>query len=120
MEKQGVSQWLEDRCHREHLSLRQAAARTGLSHATVGDIIRGGHPSPQTITKLAQAFSDGTNQRLALEDRLLVLAGYRTPHPERVSEALAQVIDKVREFSEPQLTMMVSFANFLKSLEGGQ
>ncbi|GAI29335.1 unnamed protein product, partial [marine sediment metagenome] len=39
---------------------------------------------------------------------------------ERVSEALAQVIDKVREFSEPQLKMMVSFANFLKSLEGGQ
>jgi len=115
-----VGRWLQQRCQSEHLSLRQAAARIGLSHATVGDIIRGGHPSPQSITKLAQAFSDGTNQRLALEDRLLVLAGYRTPPPERVSEALAQVIDKVGEFSEPQLKMMVSFANFLKSIEGGQ
>jgi len=88
-----------------------------LSHATVGDIIKGKHPSPETIKKLAQGFGgDGT----ALEDHLFLLAGYRTQRPEEPSEALVELMDKVRQFSEPRLKMMVSFANFLKSIEGGQ
>lgn len=77
MEKQGtLSQWLAERCKRERLSLRQAAAKTGLSHATIQDIIKGGHPNPETVRKLAQAFGgDGKRQ---LEDYLLVLAGHRS------------------------------------------
>ena len=39
MEEQGnLSQWLKERCQREHLSLRQAAARAGVSHATIAGI----------------------------------------------------------------------------------
>ncbi|GAI97860.1 unnamed protein product, partial [marine sediment metagenome] len=68
---------LEEKCRREHLSLRQAATKTGLSHATIDDIIKGRHPSPETIQKLARGFGGDGNRGLALEDRLLVLAGYR-------------------------------------------
>ena len=120
MEEQGLGQWLKDRCHREHLSLRQAAARTGLSHATIGDIIKDSHPLPETIVKLAQAFGgDGNNERLALEDKLLVLAGYRTERPrEKLSEPLAQLMDKVRGLSEPQIKMMINFADFLVEIGG--
>lgn len=121
MKEQGsLGQWLKERCRQEHLSLREAAAKTGLSHTTIGDIIKGNHPLPETITKLAQAFSDGTNQRLALEDRLQVLAGYRTPRPEgeELNEPLSQLMDKVKQFSEPQVKMMTKFADFLLEVEG--
>lgn len=82
MENQGkLGQWLEKRCKRERLSLRQAAAKTGLSHATLADIIKGSHPSPETIKKLARGFGGDGNRMLALEDRLLVLAGYKREEP---------------------------------------
>ncbi len=116
-----ISQWLEERCKRERLSLRQTAARTGLSHTTISDAIRGEHPSPETIRKLARGFGgDGTNEMLALEDQLLILGGYRTPRPEgkEPSEALAHLLDKVRGLSQPQLEMMGSFADFLLEIEG--
>ncbi len=121
MENQGkLGQWLEERCHREHLSLRQTAARTGLSHTTISDVFRGNHPSPETIRKLARGFAgDGTNEMLALEDQLLILGGYRTPRPEeKVSVAMATLMDRVRGLSQPQLEMMVSFAGFLREIEG--
>jgi len=51
----GVAGWLEERCQKEGLSLRQAAVRTGLSHATISDIIKGKSPSPVTLRKLAGA-----------------------------------------------------------------
>ena len=120
-ERVSLSEWLEERCKREHLSLRQAAARTGLSHATIADIRKGVRPVPETIQKLAKSFGgDGPNQRLALEDYLLTLAGYRTPRPEgeEPSVAYATLIDKVRGLSQPQLEMMVSFADFLMKIEG--
>ena len=87
MENQGkLSQWLEARCRTEHLSLRQAAARTGLSHSTIADIRKGGRPVPETIRKLAQGFGgDGTAERLALEARLLVLAGYIEEKPSQAA-----------------------------------
>ncbi len=61
MEKQAidgglVGRWLRDRCERKGWSLRQAAANTGLSHATIGDIMKGGLPSAESIRKLAAAF----------------------------------------------------------------
>ncbi len=122
MEEQGnLSGWLEGRLKCEHLSLRQAGAKTGLSHATIADIRKGVRPDPKTIQKLAEAFcGDGPNQRLALEDYLLTLAGYRTPRPEgeEPSEALAQLLDKVSKFSEPQLNLMTQFADFLMKIEG--
>jgi len=72
-----LGNWLEEKCQSEHLSSREAAARTGLSHATIRDIIKGNDPLPETIRKLARAFSaDGISS--ALEDYLLILAGYRT------------------------------------------
>ena len=111
-----LGHWLEERCKLEHLSLRQAAARTGLSHATIRDIIGGDHPSAETIMKLARGFGgDSSNEMLALEDQLLVLAGYRTPRPEgkELSVPLAKLMDKSKQFSEPQLEMMVRFADLL-------
>ncbi len=114
MKEQGLGQWLEDRCHREHLSLRKAAARTGLSHATIRDIIKGAQATPETLKKLAAAFGNGKSQKLALEDKLLVLADYRTPRPEEeLNEPLAELIDAVRGFDEPRLKMMRQFADFL-------
>jgi len=74
----GLGSWLHERCQEEWLSLRQAGAKTGLSHSTIEKIIKGASPSAQAIRKLAQAFSRGKNERLALEDHLLTLAGYRT------------------------------------------
>ena len=116
----GVGQWLEERCKSEHLTLRQAAAKTGLSHNTIRDILNGVHPHPETIRKLAVAFAGDGNERLALEDHLLVLAGYRTPRPEgeEPTELLARLIDKLGKFSERQLEVMNHFADFLTEIEG--
>ncbi len=119
MEEQGnLGQWLQAICRSEHLSLRQAAAKTGLSHSTIYQILNGGGAFPETIGKLAKAFADGTKGRLALEDHLLVLAGYRTERPEEeLSEPLAHLIDKVKEFNQPQLKVMESFADFLTEIK---
>lgn len=121
MEKhRSVAQWLKERCQREHLSYRKAGAKIGLSHNSIASIINGERPSPATISKLARAFGDGTNEMLALEDRLLVLAGYRTERPEgeEPGEAYATLIDKVSKFNDHQIKMMVSFADFLMGIEG--
>jgi len=58
MKEKNLSQWLKDRCEQEHLSLREAGAKTGLSHSTIDDVIKGGHPSAETIRKLAQGGND--------------------------------------------------------------
>ena len=119
-EQTGLSQWLKDRCKAEGLSTRQAAARTGLSHATISDIINGASlPSPETIKRLAKAFGEDGNERLALEDSLLILAGYRTQRPDGqdISQPLARLMDKVADFSEPQLKLMARFAEYLADLE---
>ncbi len=117
-EQSKLSQWLAEKCTKEHLTLRQAAAKTGLSYTTIGQVINGANASPQTLRKLAKAFADGTKERLALEDHLLVLAGYRTERPEEeLNEPLAHLIDKVKEFSQPQLRMMDRFADFLIEID---
>lgn len=119
MEKhRSVAQWLEERCQLEHLSNRQAAARTGMSHATIADIRRGGRPSTETIRKLAIAFGGDGELGLALEDRLLVLAGYRTPRPEgeEPSESMAELMDKLAKFDDQQLNVMSKFADFVTGL----
>jgi transcriptional regulator with XRE-family HTH domain len=115
----GVGLWLQQRCQEERLSLRQAAAKTGLSHSTIEKIIKGSSPSAQAIRKLAQAFSRGENERLALEDHLLTLAGYRTQRVSmnEMSLPMARLLDVVAPFSENQIKLMVDFANFLTDVE---
>lgn len=118
-QNKGLGQWLKERCKAERLSLRQAAVRSGLSHATIADIMKGTSPSPETIKKLAHAFGEDGNQRLALEDSLLILAGYRTERPEGrdLSQPLARLMDMVANFDEPQLKLMAHFAEFLAETE---
>lgn len=117
---EGLAVWLEERCKRDGLSLRRAAQKTGLSHATIADIIKGVHPSPETIKKLAAAFSEsGDHHRLALEDKLLILAGYRSERPQEkeLTEPMARLLDKLSEFNEPQLKIVRRFCDFLSQME---
>jgi len=115
-QREGIAVWLEDRCKKEGLSLRQAAQRTNLSHATIADIIKGVHPTPETIRKLAGAFSaGGDHHKMALEDKLLILVGYRSERPQEkeLTEPMARLLDRLSEFNEPQLKIMGRFADFL-------
>ncbi len=112
-----VGQWLKEKCDSEKLSLRQAATRTGLSHAAIGDIIKGCRPSPGTIAKLAKAFGGNGHQGLALEDKLLILASYRSEQKEKVPEPIAQLLDKLTGFNQAQLRMMSRFADFISEME---
>lgn len=114
-----IGQWLSDICQRERLSLRDAAAKTGLSHVTISDIIKGGHALPETIRKLARAFAKGgANEYLALEDYLLVQAGYRTGRlkGEEPTQTMARLLDKLNELNEREVEMMTQFAQFLIQL----
>lgn len=111
--------WLKEKCCSEGLSLRQAATKTGLSHATIRDIMKGGSASAESIRKLAHAFGSDGRGGLALEDKLLVLAGCRTPRPEgeELSEPLARLIDKLSQFDDAQLKIVGRFADFLGEME---
>ena len=119
MQKQsGLGGWLKERCQQERLSLRQAAARTGLSHGTIEGIIKGASPSPQTIRKLVEAFAKGENERLALEGHLLMLAGYRKQRAsvKELPQPVARLLDLVARFNDEKLKLMVNFAEFLAGL----
>ncbi len=118
-QESGLGQWLKKTCQKEGLSLRQAAARTGLSHGTIEGILKGVSPSPETIKRLAQSFGGDHHERLALEDSLLILAGYRTQRPDGqdLSQPLAQLLDKVAHFDEAKLKLMADFAEYLTRLE---
>jgi transcriptional regulator with XRE-family HTH domain len=122
-EQGSVGRWLKDRCQKERLSLRKAGARTGLSHAAIRDIMKGTRPLPETILKLATGFGgNGTNQRIALEDHLLLLAGYRHKRPRKaeLTESAARLMDKVKGLTEPQIKAMTRFADFLAEIEKGE
>lgn len=116
-----VGQWLMEKLEEERLSLRAAASWTGLSHTTIAEIIKGASPSPETLKALARAFAGDGRERLALEDKLLVLAGYRTDPPggETISQPVARLMDIVSDFSESQLKLVTSFANYLAELSRG-
>lgn len=120
MAKSNLARWLEERCQERRLSLRQAGDKTGLSHATIQSIINGRSATPDTIIKLANAFSDGgDHHRQLLEDQLLTLAGYRTERPEKAqTEAMARLLDAIQDFDEPQLRVMSELARFLSGVEG--
>lgn len=114
-----LARWLAERCQEEHLSLRDAAAKADLSHTTIADIRNGGRPSAETIKKLAGAFGgNGQHQRAALEDLLLTLSGYRSNRPEgELSEPLARLMDKLSQFSDAELEIMGSFADFIAKVK---
>jgi len=119
----GLGSWLEEKCKSERLSLRQAAIKIGLSHSALANIRKGNsNVSGETIKKLARYFGgDGTRRRLVLEDRLLVLAGYRTERPDDESSCLmARLMDTVSQFSKQQLKIMACFGEFLAELEGAK
>ena len=42
-EQSSLGRWLKERCDKGHLSLRQMAARAGLSHATIAAIMKKGN-----------------------------------------------------------------------------
>lgn len=119
LEKQisGVGEWLKETCQREGLSLRQAGAKAGLSHGTIEGIIRGASPSPDTIKKLARAFGGDGQQALAMEDSLLILAGYRTERSGDMSQPLGRLIDLVANFDQAKLKLMADFAEYLTRME---
>jgi transcriptional regulator with XRE-family HTH domain len=118
----GFGQWLKQRCDAEGLSLRQASARIGVSHGTIAKIIEGASPAPETIKRIAQAFGQNGNEKLALEDSLLILAGYRTERPKGkdVSPDMGRLMDVMSGFSESQLKMVTRFAEFLAEMEKQQ
>ena len=122
IQKQPLGMWLDEKCRDGQLSLRQAAAKTGLSHATIKAVKSGERPSAETLRKLAHGVGGGggASERSTREDRLLLLAGYRTgrPEDEEPSDALTQLMDKVRWFSERQLKMMVRLAEFFTEAKG--
>lgn len=119
MEKLGrgaLGSWLEERCKTKGLSLRQASIKIGISHATVADIINGSRACPETIRKLAKAFSQGgDHHRLVLEDELLVLAGFRSARRagKGPSESMSILLDKLSKMSEPQLKIVGRFCDFI-------
>ena len=114
MEQLSVADWLKQKCQEEHLSLRKLAARVGVSHVTITEAVNGNRVSADTIKKLASAFSgNGDHQKLALEDKLLSLAGYRSHRVDDPSEPVAKLLDKISGFDETQLELMAHFADFL-------
>jgi len=114
----GLGQWLKERCQKEGLSLRQAATKTGLSHATIADLMNGAQPSAETVRKLAGAFGGDGHTRMALEDKLLSLGGYRSERPEEeLTEPLARLLDRLSLFNEAQLKIVGRFCDFLGEME---
>jgi len=110
-----LGDWLKETCKKQGLSQRQVAARTKLSHGTIAGIVNGSHPSARTIEKLAECFAEKGYEyaRLALEDKLLVLAGYRTPRSEGQSLNYARLKNAACHLCEPQLTLLMRFAELL-------
>ncbi len=109
--------WLVRKCRERGLSLRKASIKAGLSIATIAALVRGAHPRPETIKKLARFFSGegaGVSEIAALEDHLLILAGDRTPTPEaKYSEALSRVVAKLRGCEEREILLVEHFIDFL-------
>ena len=117
----GLGEWLQAKCDQEGLSLRQVATKVGVSHQTIAGLMNGKKALPQTIKKLVKAFGGDHNQGIALEDRLLVLAGYRTERPEEaLSEPLARILDKLNGLDVAQLGIVEEFADFIVKVDQGK
>ncbi len=113
-----LGQWLQAKCDEEGLSLRQVATKVGVSHQTIAGLLDSKKALPQTIKKLAKAFGGDGHQRIALEDKLLILAGYRSERPEEeLSEPLARLLDKLNGLDADQLGIVEQFTAFLVNME---
>jgi len=113
-----LGEWLKVKCDEERLSLRQMANKTGVSHQTIAGLIDGKKALPQTIKKLAKAFGGDHHQLIALEDKLLSLAGYRTERPEEaLSEPLARLLDKLNGLEVDKLEIIEQFTDFILRIE---
>jgi len=109
-----LGEWLKAKCDEERLSLRQVAKKAGVSHQTIAGLMNGKKALPQTIKRLAKAFGNDHHQTIALEDKLLSLAGYRTERPEEaLSEPLARLLDKLSDFDVAQLGIVEQFTDFI-------
>ena len=114
-----LSLWLGERCKDEGLSYRKVAARAGVSHATIASIKNGNRPSAATVVKLAAAFGgNGQHQRMATEDILLSLCGYKSKKSEDISEPLGRLLDKVSHFDESQIKVIEQFVDFVAKVGG--
>lgn len=110
----GLGTWLKERCKEEHLSVRQAAAKVGISHATISDIIHGSRPSAITIRKLAEGFGNNDEHRAELNDLLLGLSGFRSnKSKEETSEPRARVIDQLGHLDFEQLEIVEQLTSFI-------
>jgi len=117
----GLGLWLQEVCDKDKLSLRAAGEKTGLSHSTIRDIVKGNTPSIDTIRKLASAFSSGSQHGQVLEEKLLILAGHIIERQAgSTSEPLARLMDTIDGFGEQQLKVLIHFAEYLKNLEQGE
>lgn len=114
-----LQQWLKGKCKQERLSVRNVGIRCGLSHTTIAEILKGQGVMGSTIKKLAQGFATSEAEKLALEDKLLILAGFRSERPEEstLTESQAHLIAKVKLAGEAEVEMMLSFASFLKAIK---
>lgn len=113
-----LGEWLQAKCEEEGLSLRQMATKVGVSHQTIAGLINSKKALPQTIKKLAKAFGGDHHQRIALEDKLLSLAGYRTERLEEAfSEPLGRLLDKLNDLDVAQLEIVEQFADFILKME---
>ena len=101
------------------MSIRKLAGRAGLNYVTVAEIRNGSRPSPETIKKLAATFSNnGANQKVALEDYLLSICGYRSePTDGELSESQARLLDKVSHFNQTQFRLVEEFADYVAKVE---
>jgi len=112
-----LGEWLQAKCEEEGLSLRQMATKVGVSHQTIAGLVNSRKALPQTIKKLAKAFGGDHHQRIALEDKLLCLAGYRTERPEEaLSEPLARLLDKLDGLDVAQLGIVEQFTDFIQKM----
>ena len=113
-----LGEWIRGKCEEEGLSLRQVATKVGVSHQTIAGLMNSKKALPQTIKKLAKAFGGDNHQRIALEDKLLSMAGYRTERPEEeLSEPLARLLDKLAQFNKSQLMIVEQFTDFVEKME---
>ena len=107
--------WLQRKCDEEHLSLRGAGEKIGVSNGTIASVLRGKRPSVDTIDKLAIAFSsNGQYERTSLKDWMLSKCGYRNNNEKgEMRQPIARLMDKVTNFNDEQLKIMEQFAEFI-------
>jgi transcriptional regulator with XRE-family HTH domain len=114
-ERREFVQWLEEQIERTG-SMRTAARRAGISHATLSRALQG---DPVTLTTL-EGISKWTQVDLI---RLLRLYGAQLPEDQHIEAALARVLDQNPELrgvleaamevlDEDELTQVIEFIQF--------